>query len=308
MGSPLFEISPKDIFFPHTYISSIARYTIQIDNNTDDHGHFQWRRYGSHKEEESIKAKKDVSNVEGRNEYCDSVEYHSSIFQFSHPSGVIWPHQTTEIVITFIPELALTYDETIYFYVEEIDKYFPLHLKGSGLAPDARFNIDTINIGQIPLDTIQEYEVILENVGQVGVNFQLQRRNKSSQGFEFSPESGFIPIGQSIKVHCTFTANVVGTFNDIFDFHIKGATKFHPTLTLYGRVMGPTYIVSTKSLQFNAISLVFFISNTSKLKTNLTLLLITEYIYKTMAIFQNENFSLDHQLERYNLLESSKLK
>lgn len=258
----LISVEPTSILFPHTYISSISRLTIKIINNSRQNVHFEWRKYSAAEQEKNILETTDNSNVEERQKFADILMFSSPTFKFVPDKGEIWESRSQDFMVDFTPELAKIYDDNVYLYIIETGQRIHLPLHGQGLPPDARFNIDTINIGHVTLESILEYKVKLINVGRVGVDFSIEKKKNSNLIFQFTPDHGHIPIDQSIFINVKFTANAVGPFNEVFTFLIKGATQFHPTLSLYGRVIGPSFALSTKSINFNTISFGFLYSQT----------------------------------------------
>ena len=250
----LIKIEPNKIIFPPTYISSIARITIKIVNESSKNAHFEWRKYATLEEEEEVIKLTDVESIDERNNFSNLLLYDSPTFAFEPVRGEIWARRQQDFLICFTPSIAELIADDAYLYVVETGQRIKLSLQGSGLPPDARFDIDAINIGHVALESIMEYRVCLSNVGKVAVDFTIEKKKESDLIFEFSPESGHIPIDHKLVIDVKFIANAVGPFNEVFTFLIKGATKFHPTLTLYGRVIGPTFSISRKSINFGTLS------------------------------------------------------
>lgn len=255
-------LEPSTVLFPHTYITSISRITIKIINDSNSNVHFEWRKYSSATEENAILLNTDVDDVENRQKFADILMYSSPTFKFLPEKGEIWAKRSQEFIINFTPDVAQTYDDQAYLYVIETGQRIELPLHGCGLQPDAKFNVDSINIGHVALESILEYQVKMTNVGLVEIDFTIEKKKDNEMTFEFNPDHGIIPIGQSIAINIKFIANAVGSFSEVFTFLIKGATKFLPTLTLYGRVIGPSFLIGTKSINFGTISFGFLYSQT----------------------------------------------
>jgi len=247
-------LEPSSVIFPPTYISATSKFAIKIINETGQAIHYEWRKYSSEEEENQVLGQLDSSDPLKRASIHTSLFYNSEIFGFDPPNHEIWSKRYEQAIASFTPELATNYTETSYLYIIETKQRIPFTLHGMGLAPEAHFTITSINVGHISLETILEYQVVLENVGQVGVDFSLQPKKLEGLIVEFTPEKGHIPIGNSQKINIKFIANIVGSFSEIFQFNVRGCTHGHPTITLYGRVIGPTFAISAKSLVFGDVS------------------------------------------------------
>ena len=194
------EIKPAALLFPHTYIFSESLYTITIRSSNKQIVNYEWRRFASEEEEQAVIGDYDLSNADQREEYLKSLAFQSNNFAFSPKSAELWPEIDSEVVVKYTPSLATPVCETAYLFIKETGERIPYLIRGAGLAPDARFKTDTINVGHVDLDSILEYEVVLENIGQVEADFHLVPKEVAGLVFEFSPSEGHIPIGESVTI------------------------------------------------------------------------------------------------------------
>ena len=95
----------------------------------------------------------------------------------------------------------------------------PLNLQGKGLAPEASFDVTSINVGLMNLDSIFEYKVNFVNIGQVGCEFELKPRELESISVEFTPQRGSIYIGGSVPIRVKFISSKVSLsrFTDVLE-------------------------------------------------------------------------------------------
>ena len=259
-------VEPSIVAFPNTYILATSRFTFTIYNDGNEKAVVNFLKYQFSSEEKEELDKIDSHDPNMRREYQMAPYFKSEIFSFENQEIEIWPSKSKQVTAEFVPQIAQTYTETLYIGVSGKDDRIPLTLRGTGLPPDASFNVDSINIGHVTLDSILNYKVVLRNSGQVGVDFELEEKDRSPQIFSFSPTKGHINIGEEIEVAISFIANSVGSFSEEFKFLIKGATQNHPILTLYGRVIGPTFVVNTKNIVFGTVSYGFLYSQSFEIE------------------------------------------
>lgn len=259
-------VEPQNIIFPPTYISSTTRFTIKIYNDTKSKLHFQWRKRETEAEDQDFLSTCDINDPEQRQTIQQQLEFESQFFKFEEITGEIWPSRSHQTVVSFEPELSINYTENAYLYVIETGERFHVTLQGLGLAPDAQFSVPSINIGHVFLESILEYEVVLENVGKANVEYYLEKKSTPGLIFEFTPSEGMLPVNQKTTVHIKFIANHVGSFNETFTYQIKGAVNGSPTISFYGKVIGPTFSINTKSLDYGIVSYGFMYSKTIEIE------------------------------------------
>lgn len=255
-------IEPKSVIFPPTYISSKSIFTIKIVNSNSDKLKFQWRRFPTEEAERKAIDSLDLSDPEQRCKIHDTIYFQSDTFTFEPSEGFLWPKNFNQIILSFVPQISLQHNETAYLYIEETKQRIPLNIIGTGLAPEAVFSISSVNIGHVALDTIMEYQIFFENIGQVGVDFKLVPKDTGNVIFEFFPSSGHAEIGEKLPINVKFIANEVGAFSETFTFNIRGKSNNHPKVSFFGSVIGPSYYVSKKIIDFGEVSFGFIYGET----------------------------------------------
>lgn len=248
-------LEPSSIIFPNTFVNTTNRYAFTITNLTENHIHFSFRDFPTNAEENLKTSLIDLSSSTGRQEMNDIIQFHSDFFILEPTSGELWPHRSQQIIVSFTPAKSIKYEEKAFLFISETKERTPVIFEGTGLPPCAQFNVTSINVGAVALESILEYQVFLENIGEVPVHFSLIKQQLNGNEFEFEPESGMIPVRNKVPITITFTANQVTQFNETFQFDIQDINGFKPFLNFFGRVIGPVFSLSTSIIDFGRVSL-----------------------------------------------------
>ena len=71
------------------------------------------------------------------------------------------------------------------------EQRLPLHLQGLGLGPKATWLYDTLDVGDVYVNSQHRYEVVIENHGQIPASYALQPNTSLfASKFTFSPTAG----------------------------------------------------------------------------------------------------------------------
>ena len=281
-------VAPKTVIFPNTFITSTTMFTVTITNTSDNKIIVDWRKYSTKKEETKAINQQNADENDQRMKLNKLSLFSSSAFQFVNENVEIWPHESKQVIVSFSPEIAQLYSETAYININNFEaERIPIFLQGIGLPPKAIFPISSISVGHVNLDTILEYKVTMENVGQVGVDFSLETKYRGNLVFEFTPSSGHIDVGGSMDIRIKFIANNVETFAENFQFSIKGAPFEHPTISLFGKVIGPKIDISTKVIDFGTVSCGFSYSRSFEIENKSNV--VFNY---NLALEGSKNFSM----------------
>lgn len=253
-------IDPPCIVFPNTYIWSTNRFALKIMNESENIHHISFRNNQTLQEEIDLLNQHDLLNPEQRSEVTKLFEYSNEVFSIDPIEFDVWPKSFKQIFITFSPPLPERYISNAYIQLDEYENRQPLQIVGNGLPPQGEFLTSQLVIGNVFLDSILEYQVILKNTGKVPVHFCYEKRDTGHLQFSFSPSEGQIPIDNEIPILVTFTASAVESFNDLFVFKIKGADKDHPSILITGKVIGPSFNISPKRIDFGGVGYGFLYS------------------------------------------------
>ena len=247
-------LDPDVIVFPNTYITSTSRYTFKIFNHTKRTLRFRWSKYATNEEEQQCLQGIDLFDPETRKQHESMLDFNSENFVPEHVSGEIWADRFTYFTFTFLPHRVNGFEEYAYLLDLDSRKRYRLTLKGVGLPPDARFDVDMISVGSVPLDSIREYEVVLSNKGAVTLVYDVANGPRNGIIVNFDPPRGEVRVGDSRKIRIQFIAATVCTFSEVFRFNVMGASNFKPGIKLHGKVFGPEFLVSPRTLNFGDLS------------------------------------------------------
>ncbi|KAL5255873.1 hypothetical protein ACHWQZ_G011188 [Mnemiopsis leidyi] len=270
-----------------TYITMSTQKTISIHNRSNIVVHYQWKKYATLGEERNTKdmcfmdlEKEEEDEMQAFINQCivdptkrhemslitrsyhnkksavndDGMLFSDDIIVLEPMSGEIWPNSSTTITVMFKPEAAKNYTRMAYCDITGRETRLPLKIVGDGLGPKAIFSCDSIDIGNVFIGSRHSYEVILENKGDIPIDFNLiQPESIFGPLFNFYPSEGKIAVGELQLIKIVFSSHILGTFTETFRFAIKGAPDTL-ALRLHGTVIGPTFHFDTKCIKFGNVS------------------------------------------------------
>jgi hypothetical protein len=276
--SLLHSIEPSIAVFPPTYVTSITRMTIRINNDTDTRFTYEWRCFSTSSEEKGVLAKCDLYDPDQRAGRARLLDFRSDAFMIDPMSSEVWPHRSQTIVLTFLPTVARTYSETAFLFDKETGERIAFSMTAHALPPDGRLDIGRINIGHIPLDSTREYQINFTNCGGIPFDFSLAN-SESALGVRFIPDHGKLVAGQAKELLVQLAAQKVGQFVETFQFNVVhgDVVGCSPSITFTGWVLGPSFELSTQILDFGTVgfgfvnSQEFQIENVSDIQLNFNL-------------------------------------
>ena len=262
MQNPALRVEPAEIVFPPTYISTSTKTVCEVWNKSNNIINYEIRKYSNTEDEISAMTQCDIDDPESRQKYLNSLFFESPDFSIEPQQGEIWPGRKQNLIVIFHPK---SYGhKTINSFITDAktNERRVLPLSGQCLPPSAKFSVSLLNIGHVTLDSINEYQLMLKNTGEAEVNFSLIK-NETNPTILFEPEIGTIHVGGFMPISIKVIANKVGQFTFDFKYMIEGANEAdYPIVNVYGRVLGPTFKVSTKSIDFGVVSCGFLYTNT----------------------------------------------
>jgi adenylate kinase family enzyme len=213
----------------------------------------------------------------------EELLFENAEFRISPSSGVVWPHSTTEIQLFFSPNSVGEFSRVGYCEIEGRETRLPLQLRGVAKGPRAKFSYSSFQVKDIFINTIQSYEVVLENLGDIPTNFAV-RSSETLFGpqFQFTPDAGKIEVGEQVLIQVMFKPSHLGDFKEFFLWDLEGGTD--PLVISYeGCVIGPTFhfdcenlIIPNASYGFS-IEKVIRLLNTSPIPMNFELNQVDEF-------------------------------
>ena len=247
---------PPSVVFPHTYIGASSRFVVEIVNEGDKIQKLAFRASNAQDEDKRM-SQIDVLDPAQRDQISTAFQYSSDVFSIEPMELELWPRAAKKIQILFAPKVAKRYTSIAYVKSDGVDERQKLEIMGTGLPPVAELLTSQISVGNVFLDGVFEYRVMLKNIGKVPVDFALEKHDANGLTFEFSPESGQVPVGNEMPVFVKFIATQVGEFSETFVFRIRGANADHPQLTLSGKVIGPSFTITPRAIDFEGVGLGF---------------------------------------------------
>ncbi|OHT16514.1 hypothetical protein TRFO_41759 [Tritrichomonas foetus] len=247
-------VDPDVAFLPPTYIFSSSKVAAKIVNDDNKLFKYEWRLYSSKEEEKDALSNCDIYSPEDRSKFHSMLLFQSETLSIEPICGEIWPQRFQQFIIHFNPKRPNINKEIAHLYNLETEERIPFEINANGLQPTAEFSVDQIDLAHINLDKPKTFQVNLINTGKVPFDFELEKRTPVHLKFKFSPTSGHLDVGQSIPVTIDFAANYVGQFNETFTYHIVGFSQGHPSISIYGRVIGASYQISKDLIDFGNVS------------------------------------------------------
>ncbi|XP_064262792.1 hydrocephalus-inducing protein homolog [Passer domesticus] len=285
-------LSTSSVEMDKTLITMSSHRTVFIQNRSNITAHFQWKAFPSEEgedeekrrqcllqtpkevSEENITEEKSTEEVKGfgggdtallssmvQEEMAKVPEepmlFSNEVFFIEPMEGEIGPNCSAEIQVTFKPLAALEYGSVAYCSISGRESRLPLQLRGEGQGPLVELSCDTLELGDIFVNTPHVCEVNLINQGALDAPFRyIPSATKVGLGFKLAPQEGIIAAGGSQTLQISFSATVLGRFEEEFRFSVAGS----PTpaiLTIKGSVTGPSLHFDLPELDFGDISFGF---------------------------------------------------
>ncbi|XP_077046009.1 hydrocephalus-inducing protein homolog [Agelaius phoeniceus] len=129
-----------------------------------------------------------------------------------------------------------------------------LQLRGEGQGLLVEHSSHTLNLGNVFVNTPHVHEVKLMNQGALDAPFTyIPSATKVGFCFKFAPKEGIIAAGGSQSVQISFSATVLGSFEEEFQFNVAGSPR-PAILTIKGSVTAPSLHFDLPELDFGDIS------------------------------------------------------
>eukprot|EP00756_Hemistasia_phaeocysticola_P037141 Hpha_TRINITY_DN16680_c2_g2::TRINITY_DN16680_c2_g2_i1::g.182314::m.182314/K17570/HYDIN; hydrocephalus-inducing protein len=182
------------------------------------------------------------------------IAFEHAYFTIEPLNGFIPAKSHREFTVTFNPQMATTCEVIAFIDVVGRETRLPLSLKGQGIGPQCQFSYDALDLGDVFINSIHHYEVILENRGSIEARYALQQ-SKSLFGpkFRFTPSLAAVPPGKTQTIEIEFCSDIIGILSEAFNFTIQGA-KDDLVLHFKGRVIGPTFHCDVDEIDFGNVS------------------------------------------------------
>lgn len=259
----------RSLKFMDTFVTREHQRVVKVSNESNYTVHFCWRKEG---EAQNTSILDEIENAS--NTYLDTV------FSIEPCAGVIYGRGAREFTVTFNPLVQSETTTTAYLDISGRAEQLPLLLSGKGLGPRCKLEFAHLNVGDIYINELHEYEVYLENTSPIETVYTvLPPETLMSRKFTFTPDNGVLLPGASQLLKIQLQSDLIGSLNETFPIHLHGCTS-DLTIQFKGRVLGPIYHFDIRELDFGNVSYNFWhsrtfsISNTSRIPMKYSLHLL----------------------------------
>ncbi|KAJ3215867.1 hypothetical protein HDU67_010224 [Dinochytrium kinnereticum] len=283
----------------NTYITLSSAKTIKIFNRSEVMAKFSWKQFTTSQEERQHRLRRileldrkeeaecaafykqlatnntldlcDLAPISQRYKNArrdiehDTLLFNNLVFSIQPCEGLIWPNSHVEVNVIFNPQDAGANSATAFCEVSGRECRLPLALKGDGIGPKARFSYDVLDIDEVFINTLHQYEVFLENRGDIDFKYSVQKPTSMfGPKFKFFPESGSLAVGEQQLIRINFDSDILGAFTEEFCWQLEGSPS-PLVLTFRGHVVGPVFYFEVPELEFGRLSYGFQSSRTLNL-------------------------------------------
>jgi len=109
-----------------------------------------------------------------RDAAADPALFSAPFFAAFPPTGVVQPGGRVEVVVQFSPDEAREFTRVAFVEIDGREERVPLLLRGRGLGAVVCFAYESLDVGDVFVNTTHGYEVELMNRGKVDAEFRLQ--------------------------------------------------------------------------------------------------------------------------------------
>eukprot|EP01065_Artemidia_motanka_P026772 TRINITY_DN32019_c0_g1_i1.p1 TRINITY_DN32019_c0_g1~~TRINITY_DN32019_c0_g1_i1.p1 ORF type:complete len:3749 (+),score=1074.75 TRINITY_DN32019_c0_g1_i1:85-11331(+) len=228
--------------------------TVSITNSRDSKRQERRRTSGVVAQARELKSLARAAYAKQRQIEESPIAFEHAYFTIEPLSGQIPAKSRRDFTVTFNPQMATTCEVIAFMDVVGRADRLPLTLKGQGIGPQCQFSYDALDLGDVFINSIHHYEVILENRGSIEARYSLQQpKNVFGPKFRFTPSHAAVPPGQTQVIEIEFCSDVIGILSEAFHFTIQGA-KDDLVLHFKGRVIGPTFHCDVDEIDFGNVS------------------------------------------------------
>ncbi|KAL1499824.1 hypothetical protein AB1Y20_012509 [Prymnesium parvum] len=303
------------------YISLLSQRTLKLYNRSDVKVTFEWKAYASAGDERRVRMERamqleedgapDVATLRALRRAIeeDQLMFEDPVFAVAPMRGEIFPGGFIDLTVTFKPQSAGEKGVTAYCELTGRECRLPLHLLGRAYGPRATWLYDTLDVGDVYVNSLHRYEVVLENHGEIEAEYSVDENDSMfASKFAFTPTEGTLLAKHQVAVEVNFCSDLLGEFNETFVWKLKGQPAPLP-LTLKGRVVGPTFHFSLEEIAFGTVSLGFLntksfhLHNTSDIPLRFSLRVPEDNnpLYKEFAIVPANGVVLPRGKQRLQL-------
>ncbi|KAK5646871.1 hypothetical protein RI129_005335 [Pyrocoelia pectoralis] len=249
------------IHFDETFAGLTRQKNITLINNSNYLVKFEWKLYGNRKaevvqlqklkdslgylkENETIKCNKlqhlDIIDADGHSKvyeriYTDELDelesgsqflYQNPYFRLVPLSGDIWPNAKFTFTIFFAPTCAGKYHSVAFLYVSGRGKRIRLLLNGLAIGPQIELNLTTLDVSQLYICSVHQYEIVARNKGDIPGSIKFIRRQLEFGGtMSCEPLKILLEPSKCGRFMITFSSREQGKFIEEIIFTIEESNE-----------------------------------------------------------------------------------
>jgi len=253
------------------YISLTSQRTVKLYNRSDVRVNFEWKQHESKDEELRVRmgrirngdssdmsaAGQSLARQKRRAIELDPMLFEAEAFSIEPAQGEIYPGGYCELTVIFKPQVVASLSGTAYCAVSGRQARLPLMMKGTSLGSRATWLYDSLDMGDVYVNSQHRYEVVLENHGEIEATYSLAPKDSLlGSCFRFTPDAGVLQPREQVMCEVGFRSGTLGEVHETFHCILKGQPIPLP-LTFKGRVVGPSFHFSVGEIDFGTVSIGF---------------------------------------------------
>ncbi|KAG7200298.1 hypothetical protein KM043_017763 [Ampulex compressa] len=171
--------------------------------------------------------------------------------------GEIWPQSSTNITVLFYAFEVGEVVSTAYLEVTGREDRIPLSLYGLGKGPIFRLNVLTIDVNNIYLCSVHNYEIVAANKGHISGTLVYRPKPTDFGGtIKVTPPALTLKPDEYKSFNLSFSSNRKGEFVERVDFVIKESLEVQ-SVHIKGCIVCPTLHFDKDNLDFGTTALGF---------------------------------------------------
>ncbi|KAG5334606.1 HYDIN protein, partial [Acromyrmex charruanus] len=175
----------------------------------------------------------------------------------SQSEGEIWPQSSADITVIFRAMEVGEISSVAYLEVMGREDRIPLSLHGTGKGPVLHLNVITIDLSNIFLCSVHNYEIVAANRGHIcGTLIYKERPTDFGGTISITPNARILKPDEYKSFNLSFSSNRKGDFVERIDFVIKESLEVL-SLHIKGCVICPTLHFDKHTLDFDETGLGF---------------------------------------------------
>ncbi|XP_028982034.1 hydrocephalus-inducing protein homolog [Diachasma alloeum] len=253
-------LTTENLAMEDTFLGLSTDKTIKIFNDSDYTLDYQWMRFQNLLEDNEEKEKFseifatatdtetlrytnleyfDICNSEIHEKTCERILqdeitclttedflFSSKNFVLCPTSGKIWPRSSTQVLVTFQPQVMGEIAITAFLEISGSEQRLPLNISGICRGPEIKLNTSAIEIEKIYLCSTQNIEIISSNVGFIpGTLVHREKPSDFSAVIRVSPQSHELYPNEYKSFNLSFTPSRTGEFVERVDFIIEESSE-----------------------------------------------------------------------------------